>query len=71
MRRALIALGIGFSVLGSTVITGPAQAAVTPAVLDLARTAIPAQEVARFWLADGAANLRNATPYAVHTTTPG
>ncbi|MFI7610867.1 hypothetical protein ACIBP6_06480 [Nonomuraea terrae] len=70
MRRALIALGVGLSVLGSAVVAGPAQAATT-LVVPLAATVTAAQEVARFWLADGAANLRNATPYTVQTEVGG
>jgi len=66
----LIALGVGLGVLGSTVVSGPAQAAGV-LVVPLARTVTAAQEVARFWLADGAANLRNATPYAVRTEAGG
>ncbi|TYB56035.1 hypothetical protein FXF51_45300 [Nonomuraea sp. PA05] len=67
MRRALIALGIGLSVLTST---APAQA-VSVVNVRLAYTTAAAQEVARFWLADGAANLRNATPYDVQTELAG
>ncbi|MEU6407682.1 hypothetical protein [Microbispora sp. NPDC046933] len=70
MRRALIALGIGLGVFGSAVVSGPAQAA-NVLVVPLARTVSAAQEVARFWLADGAANLKNATPYAVRTAVGG
>ncbi|GAA1019828.1 hypothetical protein Aple_061340 [Acrocarpospora pleiomorpha] len=70
MRRALIALGVGLSVLGSAVVTEPAQAA-SVVVVPLAPTVTVAQQVARFWLADGAANLRNATPYAVRTAVSG
>lgn len=70
MRRALIALGLGLSVLGSAVITEPAHAA-SAVVVPLAPTVTAAQQVARFWLADGAANLRNATPYAVQTAVGG
>ncbi|MFF5114510.1 trypsin-like serine peptidase [Streptosporangium sp. NPDC000095] len=69
MRRALIALGVGLSVLGSTVVT-PAQAA-SVVMVRLAPTTTEAQQVARFWFADGAANLRNATPYAVRTAADG
>ncbi|MEV4104383.1 hypothetical protein AB0J42_29425 [Nonomuraea sp. NPDC049649] len=70
MRRALIALGIGLSVLGSAVVTAPAEAA-SVATVPLARTSTAAQEVAEFWLADGAANLRDATPYEVGATKNG
>ncbi|MEO3796077.1 hypothetical protein ABGB14_38270 [Nonomuraea sp. B10E15] len=70
MRRALIALGIGLSVLASTTVTAPARAASVVKVR-LAYTMADAQEVARFWLADGAANLRNATPYDVWTGLAG
>ncbi|GAA3520799.1 hypothetical protein FHR32_003441 [Streptosporangium album] len=70
MRRTLIALGIGLGLLGSTVVSAPAQAA--SAVTDpLASTVPAAQQVAAFWLANGAANLKNATPYAVQTVVHG
>ncbi|WP_433412231.1 trypsin-like serine peptidase [Microtetraspora malaysiensis] len=66
MRRALVALGAGLGLLGSTVVSAPAQAA--DVVTDpLASTVATAQQVAAFWLADGAANLKNATPYAWDT----
>ncbi|MGW4642050.1 trypsin-like serine peptidase [Sphaerisporangium sp. NPDC004334] len=70
MRRALIAMGMGLSLLGSTVVAGPARAA-SPLAVPLASTVTAAQQVASFWLADGAANLRNATPYTVETETGG
>ncbi|MFI6732545.1 hypothetical protein ACIBI9_06420 [Nonomuraea sp. NPDC050451] len=66
----MIALGVGLSVLSSTVVTSPAQAATVVAV-PLAPAVATAQEVARFWLADDAANLRNATPYALRTVAGG
>ncbi|GAA4221123.1 hypothetical protein FHR32_005368 [Streptosporangium album] len=70
MRRTLIALGIGLGLLGSTVVSAPAQA--SSWVADpLASTVTAAQQVAAFWLADGAANLKNATPYAVQTVVHG
>ncbi|SFK11019.1 hypothetical protein SAMN05216275_117138 [Streptosporangium canum] len=56
--------------VGSTVVTEPAQAA-SVVMVPLAPTVTAAQQVARFWLADGAANLKNATPYAVRTTVGG
>jgi hypothetical protein len=59
-------LSIGLSVLGSTAVATPAQA-VRVATVALASTAPVAQQVASFWLADEAANLRNATPYTVRT----
>ncbi|WP_344899201.1 hypothetical protein [Streptosporangium longisporum] len=37
----------------------------------MAHTVAAAQQVAKFWLADGAANLKNATPYAVRTAVGG
>ncbi len=37
----------------------------------LAPTLTAAQQVARFWLADGAVNLRNATPYNIWTAVSG
>ncbi|MGJ6965739.1 trypsin-like serine peptidase [Streptosporangium sp. G11] len=70
MRRTLIALGVGLGLLGSTVVSVPAQAAGSVKVL-LASTVPVAQQVAAFWLADDAANLRNATPYAVRTVLQG
>lgn len=70
MRRTLIALGIGLGLLGSTVVSAPAQAAsvVTDPLADSEQTA---REVAAFWLANGAANLKNATPYAVQAVVHG
>ncbi|WP_067133466.1 trypsin-like serine peptidase [Microtetraspora malaysiensis] len=70
MRRALVALGVGLGLLGSTVVAAPAQAA-SPVRTSLASTASSAQEAATFWLADGGANLKNATPYAVQTVVHG
>ncbi|MGI5283047.1 trypsin-like serine peptidase [Nonomuraea polychroma] len=69
MRRTVIALGIGLGLLGSTVVTAPAHAANVVST-PLATTTV-AREVANFWLADGAANLKNATPYAVQTVVQG
>ncbi|MEU7987925.1 hypothetical protein AB0B56_23925 [Streptosporangium canum] len=70
MRRTLIALGIGLGLLGSTVVSAPAQAA-SAVKVPLALTVPTAQQVAAFWLADGAVNLKNATPYAVQTVVQG
>ncbi|MER5627813.1 hypothetical protein ABT061_43005 [Streptosporangium sp. NPDC002544] len=56
--------------LGSTIVAGPAQAA-SVLVVPLAPTVPAAQQVASFWLADGAANLKNATPYAVQAAVAG
>ncbi|MGV9306389.1 trypsin-like serine peptidase [Nonomuraea sp. NPDC003727] len=70
MRRALIALGIGLSLVGSTVVSSPALAA-SPVMLPLASSVSAAQQAATFWLADGAANLKSATPYAVQTVVHG
>ncbi|HEX4811161.1 MAG TPA: hypothetical protein VFV66_00205 [Nonomuraea sp.] len=67
MRRKLIALGLGFGLVGTTAIAAPAQADVIASV-PLHGTAAGAQQTATFWLADGGANLRNATPYAVQTS---
>ncbi|GAA2856396.1 trypsin-like serine peptidase [Nonomuraea rubra] len=67
MRRKLIALGLGFGLAGATAIATPAQAEVVASV-PLHGTAAAAQQTATFWLADGGANLRNATPYAVQTS---
>ncbi|MFG1706996.1 trypsin-like serine peptidase [Nonomuraea sp. M3C6] len=70
MRRTAIALGIGLGLLGSTVVTAPAQAA-NVVTTPLAATTTTARQVATFWLTDGAANLKNATPYAVQTVVHG
>ncbi|RVX37947.1 hypothetical protein EDD27_0237 [Nonomuraea polychroma] len=70
MRRTVIALGIGLGLLGSTVVTAPAHAANVVST-PLAATSTVAREVADFWLAGGAANLKNATPYAVQTVVQG
>ncbi|MBB5630249.1 trypsin-like serine peptidase [Sphaerisporangium krabiense] len=56
--------------LSSAIVAAPAEAAAV-LVVPLSRTTAAAQEVARFWLADGAANLRNATPYTVRTAADG
>jgi hypothetical protein len=69
MRRTLIALSIGLGLLGSTVVSTPAQAS-NVATTALASVAT-AQQAASFWLADSAANLKNATPYAVQTVVHG
>ncbi|MEV4392956.1 hypothetical protein [Nonomuraea sp. NPDC049607] len=66
----MIASVAGLSLLGSVVVAGPARAA-TVATVPLAPVVEQAREVARFWLADGAANLRNATPYTVLTVAAG
>ncbi|MFB9204781.1 trypsin-like serine peptidase [Nonomuraea spiralis] len=70
MRRALIALGAGLSLLGSALVAGPAQAA-TVVTVPLATVVEKARSVAGFWLADDAANLRNATPYTLRTVAGG
>ncbi|OPG06476.1 serine protease [Microbispora sp. GKU 823] len=70
MRRALAALGVGVGLLGSAVVSTPAQAA-SAVMAPLASNVPAAQQVAAFWLADGGANLRNATPYAVQTVVQG
>ncbi|MGW7482718.1 trypsin-like serine peptidase [Nonomuraea muscovyensis] len=63
MRSRLLALGIGVGLLGATAVAAPAQAAdVVSAPLTLSTA--DAQQVATFWLADGGANLRSATPHA-------
>ncbi|GLX08053.1 hypothetical protein [Microbispora sp. NBRC 16548] len=66
MRRALAALGIGVGLLGSAVVSTPAQAA-SVVTAPLATDVSAAQQAAAFWLAGGGANLQNATPYAVQT----
>ncbi|MCF6471141.1 hypothetical protein FAF44_22465 [Nonomuraea sp. MG754425] len=66
MRRTLIALGVGLGLAGSTAVAAPAQAAPPVAAVTLSTTA-QAVETARFWLADGGANLAAATPYTVRT----
>jgi V8-like Glu-specific endopeptidase len=70
MRRTLIALGIGLGLLGSTAVSAPAQAE-DVATSPLVSSVTAAQQAAWFWLADGAANLKNATPYAVQTEVHG
>ncbi|MFD1937023.1 hypothetical protein ACFSKW_36695 [Nonomuraea mangrovi] len=70
MRRALITLGIGLGLVGSTVVSAPALAA-SPVTVPLATSVSAAQQAATFWLADGAANLKSATPYAVQTVVHG
>ncbi|MCT9929552.1 hypothetical protein N5079_04880 [Planotetraspora sp. A-T 1434] len=47
-------------------VSAPAQA-VNAVTAPLASDVTTAQQVAAFWLADGGANLKNATPYAVQT----
>ncbi|MGP4100151.1 trypsin-like serine peptidase [Nonomuraea sp. KM90] len=66
MKRTLIALGVGFGLVGATAIATPAQAAVV-ATVTLAGTP-GAPQIATFWLANGGANLKNATPYSVRTS---
>ncbi|MEU6414271.1 hypothetical protein [Microbispora sp. NPDC046933] len=70
MRRALAALGVGVGLLGSAVVSAPAQAA-SAVMAPLASDVPTAQQVAAFWLADAGANLQNATPYAVQTVVHG
>lgn len=70
MRRALITMGIGLSVLASTALSAPAHASnvTTAPLIPIGTTP---QQVATFWLGNGAANLKNATPYAVQTVAHG
>jgi len=70
MRRALAALGVGVGLLGSAVVSAPAQAA-SAVMAPLASTVPAAQQVAAFWLAGAGANLKSATPYAVQTVVHG
>ncbi|MEV4164015.1 trypsin-like serine peptidase [Nonomuraea dietziae] len=70
MRRRLLTLAIGLGLVGATVLAAPAQAAdvvSAPLTFSMAN----AQQVVTFWLADGGANLRSATPYAPPTEVHG
>lgn len=71
MRRRLLALGVGLGLLGATAVAGPAEAADVVAWAPLASSTADAQQVATFWLADGGAKLRSATPYAPRTEVRG
>ncbi|MET7334622.1 hypothetical protein [Nonomuraea sp. NPDC005650] len=63
MKRTSVALAAGL--IGSALVAPPAEAA---AVWTTPLADQPAAvEVAAFWLGDGGANLRNATPYNVQT----
>ncbi|MEU7741124.1 hypothetical protein [Nonomuraea sp. NPDC049158] len=69
IRRRLLALGVGVGLLGAIAVATPAQAAdVVSAPL---ATMANAPQVATFWLADGGANLKSATPYAPTTEAHG
>ncbi|MFI7466064.1 trypsin-like serine peptidase [Nonomuraea sp. NPDC049646] len=70
MRRATIVSAAALSLLAPLVAAGPARAA-TVATVPLATVVDKAREVAGFWLADDAANLRAATPYTVLATAAG
>ncbi|MEU7852642.1 hypothetical protein [Nonomuraea sp. NPDC049141] len=63
MRRKLLTSGVALGLLGATALATPAHAANVVSA-PLAFSAAEAQQVAAFWLADGAANLRAATPFA-------
>ncbi|WP_433514326.1 trypsin-like serine peptidase [Nonomuraea sp. CA-143628] len=69
IRRRLLALGVGVGLLGATAVATPAQAAdvVSAPLASMAN----GQQVATFWLADGGANLKSATPYAPTTEVHG
>ncbi|MFJ2028633.1 trypsin-like serine peptidase [Streptosporangium sp. NPDC087985] len=68
MKRMLVVLAAGL--LSSSLVAAPAWAA--DAVTDsLVPDIATAQQVAAFWLGDGGANLRNATPYNVQTVVVG
>ncbi|MEU4543296.1 trypsin-like serine peptidase [Nonomuraea dietziae] len=70
MRRRLLTLAIGLGLMGATAVAAPAQAAdvvSAPLIFSMAN----AQQVVTFWLADGGANLRSATPYAPPTEVRG
>ena len=69
MKRTLAIGGVAAGLLASAAIAAPAQADSIPSV-NLAKTNFAAQQVAAFWLGQHAANLINATPYAVETTIP-
>ncbi|MBB3731957.1 trypsin-like serine peptidase [Nonomuraea dietziae] len=70
MRRRLLTLAIGLGLVGATAVAAPAQAAdVVSAPLTFSTA--NALQVATFWLADGGANLRSATPYAPQTEVHG
>ncbi|WP_219517389.1 trypsin-like serine peptidase [Nonomuraea ceibae] len=69
-RLATFACGIGLTLLGSSAVTVPAQAA-TAVTSPLAATTATAREVAAFWLTGGGDNLKNATPYDVRTVVQG
>ncbi|GGO08144.1 hypothetical protein GCM10010116_16460 [Microbispora rosea subsp. aerata] len=71
MKRTLTLGGLAVGLLAAAAVATPAHADtdVAPPV-NLANTNFAAQQVAAFWLGENAANLVNATPYAVETTLP-
>lgn len=68
MKRTLAVLAVGM--MASGLMTAPAWAS-DVATRPLASDAATAQQIATFWLGDGAANLKNATPYNVQTAVDG
>ncbi|WP_061297166.1 trypsin-like serine peptidase [Herbidospora cretacea] len=70
MKRTLALGGVAAGLLASALVTQPASAAGDVASDPLATTGIAAKNIAALWLTEGAANLINALPYNVETTTP-
>ncbi len=70
MKRTLALGGVAAGLLASALVTQPASAAGDVASDALATTGIAAKNIAALWLTEGAANLINAQPYNVETTTP-
>ncbi|MCC5581483.1 hypothetical protein IMZ11_38355 [Microtetraspora sp. AC03309] len=70
MKRASVAVGVSVGLLGSVLVSAPAQAA-NEVSAPLAGDVPAAQQVAAFWLGGGGANLKNATPYNVQTVVSG
>ncbi|MEV6037852.1 hypothetical protein AB0L65_42340 [Nonomuraea sp. NPDC052116] len=64
MKRTSAVLTVGLLVSGLMAVPAVASSVTTD---PLAATEATAVEVAMFWLGDGSANLRNATPYNVQT----
>ena len=68
MKRTLAFGGAVAGILAYAAVAAPAAHADSVPAVNLAATNFAAQQVAAFWYAEGAANLVNATPYAVETT---
>nr|WP_188192348.1 hypothetical protein [Nonomuraea sp. SYSU D8015] len=64
MKRISAVLAVGLLVSGLVAAPAEASSVTTAPLADTQATAV---EVAEFWLGDGGANLRNATPYNVQT----